>query len=75
MPLEHKENKSTDGCRDTKGHQHLRDIDSREVKKGKARGGRVTLIRTKKSPPELSPIVPITLTGVNNDVLFSERQS
>lgn len=56
-------------------HQLLRGIDSREVKKGKARGGRVTLIRTKKLIPALSPIVPITLTGVNNVVLFSERQS
>lgn len=56
-------------------HQLLRGIDSREVKKGKARGGRVTLIRTKKSIPALSPIVPITLIGVNNVVLFSERQS
>lgn len=56
-------------------HQLLRGIDSREVKKGKARGGRVTLIRTKKLIPALSPIVPITLIGVNNVVLFSERQS
>lgn len=56
-------------------HQLLRDIDSREVEKAKARGGRVTLIRTKKSLPALSPIVPITLMGVNNDVLFSERES
>lgn len=35
----------------------------------------VTLIRTKKSLPVFSPIVPVTLIGVNNVVLFSKRKS
>lgn len=35
----------------------------------------VTLISTKKLLPMLSPIVPVTLIGVNNVVLFSERES
>lgn len=49
--------------------------DSREAKKGKARSERSPQISTKKLLPALSPIVPVTLIGVNNVVLFSEGQS
>lgn len=49
--------------------------DSREAKKGKAKSERSPLISTKKLLPVFSSIVPVTLIGVNNVVLFSERQS
>lgn len=49
--------------------------DSKEAKKGKARSTRSPPISTKKLLRVLSPIVPVTLIGVNNVVLFSERQS
>ena len=49
--------------------------DSREAKKGKSRSERSPRISTKKSLPKLSLIVLVTLIGVNNVVLFSERQS
>lgn len=49
--------------------------DSREAKKRKAKSERSPPISTKKLLPMLSPIVPVTLIGVNNVVLFSERQS
>lgn len=64
------------GC--TNGHrvpQFLLRGDCREAKKGKARRGRSPSISTKKLLPVFSPIVPVTLIGVNNVVLFSERQS
>lgn len=48
---------------------------SRETKKGEARSERSPPISTKKLLPVPSPIVPVTLMGVNNVVLFSERQS
>lgn len=49
--------------------------DSREAKEGKGRSERSPPISTKKLLPKLSLIVLVTLIGVNNVVLFSERQS
>lgn len=72
MSPEHKGNRRTDGCRDTNGASTSQTCRLQRSEEGEGPGSQG---HSDKNRESLSPIVPVTLIGVNKVVLFSERQS